>query len=36
MIEAISWMLIGVGFAMLCKIGVAICAVIEEKLKEKI
>ena len=35
MIEAISWMLIGVGFAMLCKIGVAICAVIEEKNEQR-
>lgn len=35
MLEAIGWMLIGVGFAMLCKIGIAMCIVIEEKLKDK-
>jgi hypothetical protein len=35
MIEAISWILIGVGIAMLCKIAIAIYAVIETKIKEE-
>lgn len=35
MIDAICWMLIGVGFALLIKVSVAVCAVIEAKLKEK-
>ena len=35
MIEAIGYMLIGAGFALLIKVCLAVCLVIETKFKEK-